>query len=58
MKKAIQVTIPMTPNYIAVGNEQVPIQEFSETELKEIGQEWTILLIEKSKRKRVTPKDQ
>lgn len=49
--KNIPVEIPSVPNFIKVGNSTFPIKEFTEEELKDIGNEWTKKLIEKSKRK-------
>jgi hypothetical protein len=51
--KTIEIKIPSIPNFIRVGknNEVYPIKDFTETELREIGEEWTRQLIEKGKSK-------
>ena len=53
MKKEIKVEIPMTPNYIKVGDVVVSVEDFTEAELSEIGKEWTMALIEKANKKRI-----
>ena len=49
--KNIPVEIPSIPNFIKVGGNTFPIKEFTEEELKDIGEEWTKKLIEKAKKK-------
>lgn len=50
MDKKMKVAIPMTPNFIRVGDNFISIKEFDENELIEIGREWTKELIKKSKK--------
>ena len=57
MKKKIEVDveIPMTPNFIQVAKnpyQVVPVQDFTDEELQEIGEEWTRKLIEKANTRR------
>ncbi len=51
IKISIEVELPSVPNYLRVQGEQtaIPIQRFSEKELREIGRQWTKALIAKSK---------
>lgn len=56
MKLTIGVEIPSVPNFIKTNIGMLPISDFSEKELRNIGKDWTKLLIEKrSKRLSVTP---
>lgn len=52
--KNIPVEIPSIPNFIRVGSGTFPIQDFTEEELKHIGEEWTKKLIEKANKKLLT----
>ena len=47
MKLNIGVEIPLRPNFIKTSVGSLPITDFSEKELKNIGKDWTKLLIEK-----------
>ena len=48
----IEIDIPSLPNFIKSkdGKSVIPIAEFTEKELQEIGKEWTKQLITKSKK--------
>lgn len=50
--KKLNITIPMTPNFIAVGKQSFPVCEFSDEELMAIGKQWTDELLEKARRTR------
>lgn len=52
MKKELDVELPMGVNFIKVGGEFVPVEDFTEIELRQIGHEWTENLIENAKRRR------
>lgn len=58
MKKIIKkkINIPLTPNFIKVGNDtendMLPIADFTDRELAEIGRRWTNELIEKANKRR------
>lgn len=52
--KKFSVQIPGIPNFIRVGEQQLSIAEFSESELRAIGREWTAELIKHGKKKRAT----
>ncbi len=54
MKKSLEVKIPLTPNFIRCGNDSIPIEDFTEEELTELGRRWTENLIEKAKKKQVS----
>ena len=44
----VEIKIPMTPNFIATENgDHIPVTDFSEAELRSIGEAWTEALIEK-----------
>lgn len=59
MKINIGIEIPLRPNFIRTNLGMLPISDFSEKELRNIGKDWTKLLIEKrSKRLSVTPASQ
>lgn len=52
MIKTIEVTIeiPETPNFIRYGDRKtLPVSDFTEKELREIGRQWTGGLVKKSK---------
>lgn len=54
MIKQIQVTVevPDTPNYLRYGDRKVlPISDFTEAELREIGKQWTENLVKKAKKR-------
>ena len=53
MKKELTVHLPIVPNFIKVGTEDVPVADFTEAELKEIGKEWTVKLLEKAKNRSI-----
>jgi hypothetical protein len=47
----VEVKTPMTPNFIATENgDHIPVTDFSEPELREIGKAWTEALIVKRRR--------
>ena len=53
MIKQIQITVevPDTPNYLRYGDRKVlPISDFTEAELREIGKQWTTNLVKKAGR--------
>jgi hypothetical protein len=41
MEKSLTVTVPQTPNFIKVGTVMLPLTDFSDTELQQIGKMWT-----------------
>lgn len=49
MKIEQEVEIPMTPNFIKVGDTHKPITDFTDDQLREIGKEWTEALVKKSR---------
>lgn len=49
--KEAEVRIPLVPNFIFVGEDNVPIKEFTEEQLRELGQEWVEELVKRSKLK-------
>ncbi len=53
MEKNIKIILPITPNFIKLRGVDtvIPISEFSQEELTEIGREWTAELIKKAKYK-------
>ena len=53
MKKEFNIEIPKTPNFIKVEGlkDLIPIEDFTEQDLKYIGEEWTKELIRRSKLK-------
>lgn len=53
MEKKIIVTIriPLTPNFIEAGDKMLPVADFTEEELRQIGQEWIEQLVKKAKLK-------
>ncbi len=55
MKLTIGVEIPSVPNFIKTNIGMVPITEFDEKELNQIGKDWTKMLIQKSKRQLTPP---
>lgn len=52
MQKKFKVQTPLTPNFITVGTEKLPIADFNESELRQIGTEWTKALIKSAREKR------
>jgi hypothetical protein len=54
MKKIIEmdVKVPMTPNFISVGDKTLPIADFTDEELRVIALEWGAELIKKAKVRR------
>ena len=53
MKKEMPIQLPTIPNFIRVGLGEglcLPINDFSELELKEIAERWTEELIKKSRK--------
>lgn len=55
MIKQIQITIevPDTPNFLRYGDRKVlPISDFTEAELREIGKQWTESLVKKAKKRK------
>lgn len=51
LEKILTVTVPMTPNFLKVGESYVPVQNFTNNELKAIGKEWTAKLISKANKR-------
>jgi predicted GIY-YIG superfamily endonuclease len=51
---AIEVHVPMVPNFLLTGDDNTPVSiaKFTEKELKEIGKQWTENLIKKAKSKK------
>jgi len=55
MKKIleVQIEIPLTPNFIRYDQRKIiPIWQFTEEELREIGKEWTEALVKSAAKKR------
>lgn len=52
IEKKMSVVVPMVPNFIKVGNDMISVARFTESELREIGQEWTEKLIKHAQRRR------
>ena len=53
IQRFLEVQIPLTPNFITIGEKEcVPIGQFSEQELREIGELWIEELIKKAKKKK------
>lgn len=55
MIKQIKVIIevPDTPNFLRYGDRKVlPISDFTEAELREIGKQWTENLVKKAKKRK------
>ncbi len=52
MKKEQEVKTPTTPNFILVGGLATSVEEFTDEELRKIGEEWTKELIKKANKKR------
>ena len=61
LKREIEIEIPRTPNFIMAGGttdqerdrKKIPIHELTETDLREIGRQWTEALVEEAGKKRV-----
>ncbi len=61
MKYEIELEIPRTPNFIMAGGttdrerdaRKIPIDELTETQLRELGRLWTEKLVEEAGRKRL-----
>lgn len=53
-KIPVKIRIPLTPNFIQIGDDNgvLPISDFTEAELREIAAEWTEELILKAKNKK------
>lgn len=54
MKKEIKIKIPSVPNFLLLDigyATSIPISDFTEEQLREVGKEWTNELIIKSRRK-------
>lgn len=54
LTKNVVVSVPMTPNFISVNGVMLPISDFTEKELREIGLVWTEELIKKAKMRKTT----
>lgn len=54
MKKIIRtevtIELPLTPNFLKMGDKVLPIKDFSEKEIKTIAREWTKELLAKWKK--------
>lgn len=57
VQKKLAVVIPLTPNFIMVGNQWVSIASFKDDELRAIGKEWAEKLIMKASQRRSTPSE-
>jgi len=49
MEKSLEVKIPSTPKFIFVRNMPISIAEFTDDELRKIGEMWTETLIAKAR---------
>lgn len=54
LEKKFTITIPSTPNFIKVGEQNLSVAEFTEHELRAIGRAWTDELLKSAKKKRAT----
>lgn len=55
IKKTLKVQLPNTPNFIKIGDAYEHITKFTDEELRTIGAQWTLALVEKARKKRETP---
>lgn len=57
MEIKVEVKIPSVPNFFRIGDglESIPVQDFTDDQLRQIGAEWTEKLIEAAHNKRHTP---
>ena len=55
MKIEVEVKIPMVPNYITAGTQQLDVKDFSDEQLREIGKLWTERLVEHAAKRRAVP---
>ncbi len=49
--KEVEVYAPTMPNFIKVGNDAVPVEDFTKKELLKIGKEWLEKLVARGKSK-------
>lgn len=47
IKTEAEIQIPLTPNFLRVGEAVLPIKEFSEREIRAVAKEWTKELLSK-----------
>lgn len=53
IKVTVNVECPRVPNFLKLGREvSIDIKEFSDDELREIGQQWTIQLLKTAHQRR------
>ena len=54
VKTEMEILLPSTPNFVRTPNKDVsiPIEDLTETQLREIGKQWTEALVMKFIRKR------
>ena len=59
MQKSLSIIVPSVPNFLLIGDSTdekrritIPVEEFSDSELKKIGKEWTEKLLEEAAKKR------
>lgn len=52
MEIKLKAHIPHTPNFIKVGENMIELADFSDEDLRQIGKEWTELLIAKARQPR------
>lgn len=45
----LDIDIPMVPNFITVRGVKLPVSDFEEETLREVGKEWTENLIKRAK---------
>lgn len=50
--KTVKIRTPLTPNFMEVDGQMLPIDQLSDGQLKAVGEMWTRELIEKARRKR------
>lgn len=56
MQKSIQINIPKPPNFISTDYKTIPIENFTDDELRDIGKEWTENLVKNAQDRRNHPK--
>lgn len=56
MQKSIQIEIPRPPNFIRTDYKTIPIENFTDEELRDIGKEWTDNLIKNAHQRKKSPK--
>lgn len=55
MQKSIEIKTPRVPNFILTDYKPIPIENFTEEELREIGKDWTEELVRHAKHRKEHP---